>query len=147
MLKAALEGLKNSILASAQPITAALHRSWGQQVINELYDAQSRGNVLANVSGTAPALSPGDEVLLFRDGVAYTMLVTAIGGVGHFRGNWSYAAEVLPVDADAVGSGTAGAILAGDEFILSPGGGDWPEGTIIKARQNTPTTAAHWRFI
>lgn len=67
MTKEALEAQKNSLLASGQPITAATHRNWAQQTINELYDAVSRGQVLATV-GTVVSLTAGDEVFIVRAG-------------------------------------------------------------------------------
>jgi len=69
MTQAALEALKNSLLASGQPITAAIHRNWGQQLINELYDGQSRGDVLSTVAQVV-SLNSVDYVLLIRSGVA-----------------------------------------------------------------------------
>ena len=65
MTQAELETQKNSLLASSQPITANIHRSWGQQVINELYDVASRGKVLANTSAVL-SLATGDKVVIIR---------------------------------------------------------------------------------
>lgn len=67
MTKEALEAQKNSLLASGQPITAATHRNWAQQTINELYDAASRGRVIATVD-TVPSTAGGDAVLIVRAG-------------------------------------------------------------------------------
>lgn len=69
MTKAALEALKNAALASGQPITAAIHRAYDQNVINELYDANSRGAVLAGVD-TVLSLNSGDKVFIIRGSVA-----------------------------------------------------------------------------
>ncbi len=69
MTQAALEALKNSLLASGQPITAAIHRTWGQKIIDELYDGQSRGDVLSTVTQVV-SLNSVDYVLVIRSGVA-----------------------------------------------------------------------------
>lgn len=66
MLKPALEALKNTLLASAQPITAAIHRTWAQQIIDELYNADSRAAVLAGTTTTSPTLVAGDKVFIVR---------------------------------------------------------------------------------
>jgi hypothetical protein len=63
--KAELEGEKNTLLASAQPITAVIHRSWAQKIIDELYNATSRGKVLA-VTDAVLSLSAGDKVVITR---------------------------------------------------------------------------------
>jgi hypothetical protein len=68
--KAQLEALKNSLLASNQPITAATHRAFVQNIIDELYDAQSRGNLLAGVQGTTSNVT-GDVTVVIRGGQAY----------------------------------------------------------------------------
>lgn len=65
MTKAELEAQKNTLLASGQPITAIIHRSWGQKVIDELYDVVSRGKVLG-ATDTVLSLSSGDKVVIIR---------------------------------------------------------------------------------
>lgn len=70
MTKAALEALKNAALANGQPITATIHRNYDQNVIDELYDAASRGAVLAEVS-TVGSLATGDLVFIIRSGAAH----------------------------------------------------------------------------
>jgi hypothetical protein len=67
MTQVEIEAQKNSLLASGQPITAATHRNWAQQTINEMYNAASRGRVLATV-GTIASLTDGDEVFVVRAG-------------------------------------------------------------------------------
>lgn len=77
--KAELEALKNSILASNKPITAAQHRAFVQNLIDEMYDAQSRGDLLAGVQedvGTAA----GDLVLVLREGDAFLVPASVFGG-------------------------------------------------------------------
>jgi hypothetical protein len=69
--KAQLEALKNALLASGQPITAAgEHRPMIQALIEELFSAQSRGNLLAGVQGDSAVVS-GDTALIIREGEAY----------------------------------------------------------------------------
>lgn len=81
MTQAALEALKSSLLASAQPITAASqHRVFEQHVINELYNAVSRGQVLANV-GTVLTLSPGDDVFIVRAGEVKKVARSVFAGI------------------------------------------------------------------
>lgn len=71
MTKAALEALVNALLAPAQPITAnGQHKPSMQKLMDEMYDAQSRGNVLAGVGNTV-SLSSGDKVIIIRSGQAY----------------------------------------------------------------------------
>jgi len=68
--KAQLEALKNSLLAGGQPITASIHREFVQKIIDELYDAQSRGDLLSGVQATTSNVS-GDVTLVIRSGQAY----------------------------------------------------------------------------
>lgn len=75
--KAQLEALKNSILASAQPITAAQHRSMVQNIIDEMFDPQSRGNLLAGVQADG-IIVEGDTALVIRSGQAYLMPLSAL---------------------------------------------------------------------
>jgi hypothetical protein len=68
--KAQLEAIKNTLLASNQPILASQHRSQIQSLIDEMYDGQSRGNILVGVqSDTVQGAS--DTFLIFRSGNAY----------------------------------------------------------------------------
>jgi hypothetical protein len=82
LTKAQLEALKNSLLASQQPIIASTHRELIQNVIDEMYDAQSRGNLLAGVQQNETTTT-GDTLLLIRSGQAFlvpTSLFTEIAG-------------------------------------------------------------------
>lgn len=81
--KPEIEALKNSLLASGQPITAAIHREFAQKIIDELYDAQSRGDLLSSVQ-VAAALQAGDLALIIRSGQAY--LVPASGNYVPYQG-------------------------------------------------------------
>jgi hypothetical protein len=65
MTQAELEAQKNTLLASGQPITATIHRSWGQRIIDELYNVVSRGKVLATTPLVTSA-SSGDKLIIVR---------------------------------------------------------------------------------
>ena len=79
--KQQLEALKNSLLASGQPITAATHRALVQKLIDELYDAQSRGNLLAGVQNDITNVS-GDVTLVIRSGQAYLIPTSNLVAAG-----------------------------------------------------------------
>lgn len=81
MLKPALEALKNALLASAQPITAAIHRNWAQQIIDELYNSDSRAAVLAGTTTTSPTLVAGDKVFIIRGAAGLLIDKTAFTSV------------------------------------------------------------------
>lgn len=80
MTEAAFEAQINSLLASGQPITAAIHRNMEGVVKSELYNAASRGAVLAGVT-TQPSLSTGDEVFIVRAGLVYRVNRDVFAGV------------------------------------------------------------------
>jgi hypothetical protein len=77
--KTELEALKNALLASGQPINAATHRAFVQNIIDEMYDAQSRANLLAGVEEDV-ATEEGDLVLVLRSGAAYLVPASVFGG-------------------------------------------------------------------
>lgn len=82
MTKAALEAIVNTLLAPNQPITAnGQHKPSMQQLINEMYDAASRGAVLNGIPDVVSLMS-GDKVLLFRSGVAFKVDKDLLGGGG-----------------------------------------------------------------
>lgn len=82
MTKAALEALVNALLPSGLPITAAgQHRPSMQKLIDELYDAQSRGNVLSTITEVLSLLDD-DKVMLFRSGTAVQASKNLFGGGG-----------------------------------------------------------------
>lgn len=70
MTQAELTTAVNAALASGQPITAAIHRVAEALLIAELYNAASRGAVIATL-GTQASLSSGDQVIIIRSGAAY----------------------------------------------------------------------------
>lgn len=105
-------------------------------------------------NGEFDSVTDEDEITIVENGSSVTITISgeATSGteVDHWRGVWDPSGG-LPVDADGIGAGTAGAILGGDEVVFSPGGtidGEfWPDGTLAKAKQNSPTLSSHWRLI
>lgn len=92
MTKAAIEALVNAYLASAQPITAAgQHRPSMQAIIDELYNAQSRGDVLKDVA-TSGSLNSGDLVFIIRSGSAKLVNVNVINGIT----DWDMTTNLFP---------------------------------------------------
>jgi hypothetical protein len=65
MTQAELEAQKNALLASGQPITAFIHRSWGQRIIDELYNVVSRGKVLA-MTPVVTSVNTDDKIIIVR---------------------------------------------------------------------------------
>jgi hypothetical protein len=107
-----LEALKNSLLASNQPdkITAAKHRQFEQAVIYELFDPESRGNLLALVQ-TVLNLNQGDKVLVITNGVLRAIDIANIatsGGTRAFKGRFTTDEALLaayPNDAEDAAAG------------------------------------------
>jgi len=75
--KAQLEALKNTLLASNQPILASQHRQQIQSIIDEMYDAQSRANILVGVQSDT-VQGGSDTFLVFRSGQAYQLPVSLV---------------------------------------------------------------------
>jgi len=96
LTKAQLESLKNALLASGRPINAASHREFVQNVIDEMYDAQSRGNLLAGVQADGTTAG-GDTLLLIRAGQAFLVPVSLFGVDGTLAG----LSDVVIVDEQA----------------------------------------------
>lgn len=148
MTQAALEALVNAYLASNQPINAAaMHRPSMQKVIDELYDGQSRGDVLAEVMSVV-SLSSGDKVLVIRGAEARLAPATLFAGM-KFCGGWDASGDLYPATG---GSGAGGAVKAGDVFYLTVGGeldgGEWPVKTMLIALVDTPAQDnTKWRII
>lgn len=152
MTKAALEAAVNALLPSGLPITAGgQHRPSMQQVIDELYDAQSRGDVLAGVT-SALTMQAGDLIIVIRSGAARIIPFTALAS--QRRG--AYALNVTNQYPAGGGSGAAGAILAGDWWYVSvtgtldlgSGAEDVPVKSIVLALVDTPgTDPTKWRVI
>lgn len=67
--KAELEALKNTLLASLLPIPASNHRTQVQSIIDEMFDAQTRGDLLSGVTQVTD-LQGADLILIIRNGLA-----------------------------------------------------------------------------
>lgn len=147
MTKAELEALKNSLLASGQPINSAgMHRPMVQALINELYLAQSRGDVLKDVQQSLAA-QDNDVALVIRSNQAYLVPIrTSIPGalvicsVAYDASGDSYPATG--------GTGTGGTILKGNIFITNGAGTEDPfniPGSWLIALVDSPgSTSANW---
>lgn len=70
--KAQLKAISNSQLASGTEIPATKHRTVNDAIIEELFNAQSRGDVLSGVQ-SAGSLAGGDLVVVIRGGEAYLL--------------------------------------------------------------------------
>lgn len=82
MTQSELTAAVNALLAPSQPITAnGMHKPSMAHVITELYDADSRGAVLAGLS-TVLSLNTNDKVLIIRDGQAKIISKDAFDGGG-----------------------------------------------------------------
>lgn len=89
-------------------------------------------------------------------GVFY--ITDLLGGGGATRSTfveWDATGDTIPIDADGIGSGVSGVILAGDQFYFGVGGGNldaglgvefFPANTIITAKQNSPTLSTHYIY-
>lgn len=78
-----LKALSNSQLASGTEIPATKHRTVNDAIIDELFLAQSRGDVLAGVQA-ALAIAGGDKVLVIRSGQAYLLDADEFGFISNF---------------------------------------------------------------
>jgi len=76
--KAQLEALNNELLASNQPIPAVKHRQFNQHEINELYDAQSRGNILKDVQTTVSSSADDNFFIIKANGQAYLIEIDKV---------------------------------------------------------------------
>jgi hypothetical protein len=150
MTFAELTAAINAKLASGQPITAVIHRSAEGDIIAELYNANSRGAVLAGVSQQV-SFSGGDELLVVRSGATIRIPYTGIA-VGQNRGAADISGDAYPTN----GSGVAGAVVAGDWWYVSVTGNldlgigaePVPVKSILLALVNAPgQTPASWRVI
>ncbi len=81
--EAALKTLSNTELASGTEIPATKHRIVNDAIIEELFDAQSRGDVLSAVQA-AVAIATGDKVLVIRSGAAYLLDADEFGFISNF---------------------------------------------------------------
>lgn len=98
MTKAALEALVNAYLASSQPITAAgMHRPSMQKIMDELYDANSRGAVMSGVDASV-SLVAGDQLFLIRSGVAKLVPITLFPNVPLLT-DWNMDSNLFPANS------------------------------------------------
>lgn len=149
MTSAELTAAVNALLANGVPITAVIHRNAEGLIITELYNANSRGAVLALVTQQV-SFSGGDELLVVRSGATIRIPYTAISA-SKWRGAYDASGNTYPSTG---GSGAAGAILAGDEWYVSVAGQlnvsglgviDVYTDALIIAKINTPgTTPGNW---
>lgn len=116
MTQAELTTAVNALLAGGQPITATIHRSAEGQIIAELYNANSRGAVLAGVAQQA-SFSGGDRLLTVRAGAVVSIPFTGVSS-SQRRG----AADISGGSYPTNGSGAAGAVVAGDWWNVTVGG-------------------------
>lgn len=70
--EAQLKAISNNQLASGTEIPATKHRTVNDAIIEEIFNAQSRGDVLSGVQ-SAGALASGDLVFVIRSGEAYLL--------------------------------------------------------------------------
>lgn len=104
-------------------------------------------------NGEHDAVVENEEINIVANGDTVNITIssaTVIGSeIDHWRGVWDPSGG-LPVDADAIGSGSGGVILGGDTVIFSStgdiGGENWPTDTMAIAKQNSPTLSEHWRL-
>lgn len=80
-----LKALSNSELASGAQIPASKHRTVNDAIIEEMFDGQSRGDVLSAIQSSL-SLSPGDQVLVIRSGQAYLLDANTFGFIDTFVG-------------------------------------------------------------
>lgn len=152
MTQAELVTAINSYLTSGNNMPMSTHRTMlAATIVAELYNAVSRGQVIATV-GSEVSAAGGDTVLIVRAGALKRLPYTALQG-SKYRGAHSLAGNAYPSTG---GSGTGGAILAGDQWYVSVAGNldlgtgaePVPVKSILVALVDAPgTTPANWRVI
>jgi hypothetical protein len=80
--EAELKALSNAQLQSSIEITAVRHRTVNDALIDEMFLAQSRGDVLAGVQAAA-AIAAADKVLVIRGGQAYLLDADEFGFISN----------------------------------------------------------------
>jgi hypothetical protein len=98
--KTQLEALKNALLASNQPITAPIHREFAQKIIDELYDAQSRANLLSAIQNDSSLLTT-DSVFVIRNGQGFLIPSSQVGGTGSLA-NLTDTVIIDPQEGDVI---------------------------------------------
>ncbi len=135
----------NSVIAFPVGTTITITQKNTEQVT-----VVATGGVTINTSaGTLDGPGQNSPMVLVKTATDTWYLFNGTPGADHWRGSWDPTSG-LPDDADAIGSGTAGAIQAGDMVIFSTSGTIdselWPAATIAIAKQDSPTLASHWRL-
>jgi hypothetical protein len=98
--KTQLEALKNALLAPNQPITATIHREFAQKIIDELYDAQSRANLLSAIQNDSSLLTT-DSVFVIRNGQGFLIPSSQVGGTGSLA-NLTDTVIIDPQDGEVI---------------------------------------------
>lgn len=129
-----------SSLANQLTITQAAIQPRRETLFWELVNVTSGKTWLCGTayytSGIAQETNQSENITITTDSEIINITISdssGSGGTSQWRGAWDASGNTLPVDG---GSGVGGALVAGDEFYLSPGGNfdgeDWPENTVAK---------------
>jgi len=78
-----LKALSNNQLPSNSQIPASNHRNVNNAIIEEMFDGQSRGDVLSDIQSSS-SLNTNDQVLVIRNGQAYLLDANTFGFVDNF---------------------------------------------------------------
>lgn len=121
------------------------------RIINELLNLSKKITDLPQ----AYALDGTEAVEVVQAGISKQAHISDFptgggSGTNKFRGNYDASTNVFP---STLGSGIAGLIMAGDEWVISVSntsgldGGIWPVGTILKSLVDAPgQTVTNWRI-
>jgi hypothetical protein len=151
MTKAQIETLIYAHLAPGQPITAnGQHIPSMQVLIDELYTAQSRADVLSGAA-VATSLANGDLVFIIRGAEAKLASKDLFSGM-KWRGAHDLSTNLYPTN----GSGSGGAVVSGDSWYVSvtgnldlgTGAEPVPVKSILIALVNAPAQdPTKWRVV
>lgn len=114
-----------------------------------LYDLAGVKGMYQLIDATRPYVSSNFETELAA-GDWELLFSNATAPISPFRGPYNASTNLYP--GAGLGSGSGGAIRAGDEWSMSVSdttmdGGPWPVGTIMKALVNVPgQTITNWRL-
>jgi len=138
MTKAALEALVNAYLASSQPITASgMHRPSMHSVIDEMYDANSRGSVLSGVT-TSVSLVAGDQLFLIRSGAARLVPITLFPNVPLLT-DWNMDSNLFP-SGSKKGQRYYG-VITSSTTLLDRSGNPLPSNIFLTSLQDNASTS------
>jgi hypothetical protein len=146
MTKAALEALVNALLAPAQPITAnGMHKPSMQKIIDELYDANSRGAALSGVD-VSVSLNSGDKVLVLRSGVAKLVDKSLFYSPVPLLTDWNMDTNAFP--SGSVKGQRYYGVITTSCTLLDVSGNPLPSKIFATALQDSASTSnpAHWAF-